>query len=186
MRAVFLGPPGSGKGTQAELLQSRLGITTIGTGDILRDAVNRSTPLGKQVKSYLEAGQLAPDDLVNQVIAELLRRPDRPDKFVLDGYPRNANQAAALDRLLKENKLKLTAVVHFVIDEDVVIRRMLARKRSDDDENVIRNRMKVYNESALGLVNYYRKQGILHEVKADTDKELLYVTIASLLLSPKR
>lgn len=186
MRAVFLGPPGSGKGTQAELLHSRLGVTIIGTGDILRDAVNRNTPLGNQVKSYLEAGQLAPDDLVNELIAELLRRKDRPEAFLLDGYPRNANQAAALDRVLKELKLKLTAVVHFVIDEEVVVRRMLARQRSDDDEKVIRNRMKIYHDSALGLVNYYRKQGILHEVKADTDKEHLYVTIASLLLSSKR
>jgi adenylate kinase len=186
MRAVFIGPPGSGKGTQAELLHSRLGLTVIGTGEILRDEMSRRTALGNQVKSYIDSGRLAPDDLVNAVVAERLRRADRPAAFILDGYPRNANQASALDAVLKEQKLKLTAVIHFLIDEDVVVRRMLARQRSDDDEKVIRNRMKEYRESVAGLVNYYRKLSILHEVQADADKERLYVTIASLLLSSKR
>lgn len=186
MRAVFIGPPGSGKGTQADLLHSRLGAAIIGTGEILRDEMSRHTPLGSQAKSYIDSGRLAPDDLVNAVVAERLRRADRPAAFILDGYPRNSNQAAALDRVLKEQKLKLTAVIHFLIDEDVVVRRMLARQRSDDDEEVIRNRMKEFRESVRDLVNYYRKQGILHEVQADADKERLYVTIASLLLSSKR
>jgi adenylate kinase len=185
MRAVFIGPPGSGKGTQAENLKSRLGLTIIGTGEILREAVSLNTPLGNRVKSYLKAGQLAPDDLVNAVVAERLRRSDRPEKFVLDGYPRNAQQAAALDKVLKEQKLKLTAVIHFVIDEDVVLQRMLARKRDDDDEQVIRERLKIYRESAPELVKHYRKQGILHEVNADADKEHLFGTIVSFLQSTK-
>jgi adenylate kinase len=119
-------------------------------------------------------------------VAERLRRGDRPAAFILDGYPRNANQASALDAVLKEQRLKLTAVIHFLIDEDVVVRRMLARQRSDDDEKIIRNRMKEFRESVPDLVNHYRKQSILHEVQADADKERLYVTIASLLLSSTR
>jgi adenylate kinase len=186
MPAVFIGPPGSGKGTQAELLRVRLGIATIGTGDILRDAVAQGSKLGKQVKPYLEAGDLAPDNLVNAVVAELLRRPDQPERLVLDGYPRNAAQAAAFDAVLREQKLRLTAVIHFVIEEDVVIRRMSARKRSDDGEKVIRERLKVYRENSPELVAHYRKQKVLHEVQADADIERLYVTVASILLSAKR
>src|SRR5262249_25561348 len=162
-------PPGSGKGTQAELLKSRLGIATIGTGDILRDAVAQNSKLGKQVRPYLESGQLAPDSLVNAVVAERLRRPERPRRFVLDGYPRNAAQAAAFDGVLKDLKLKLTAVIHFVIDEEVVIRRMLARKRADDNEGTIRERLKVYRESARELVAHYRKQRLVRDVQADAE-----------------
>lgn len=185
MPAVFIGPPGSGKGTQADLLKTRLGIATIGTGDILREAVSQGTKLGKQVRPYLEAGDLAPDNLVNAVVAELLHRPDRPQRLVLDGYPRNAAQAIAFDSVLKELKLRLTAVIHFVIEEEVVIRRMSARKRSDDGEKTIRERLKVYRENAPELVAHYRKQKVLHEVQADVDIERLYVTVASILLSAK-
>ena len=99
MRLVFLGPPGSGKGTQARLLNDRLGLAVIGTGDILRDAVRRGTPLGKQVQAYLFSGRLAPDDLVNEVVAELFRRPDHPSRFVLDGYPRTLPQAVSITRI---------------------------------------------------------------------------------------
>lgn len=186
MPAVFIGPPGSGKGTQAELLKNRLGIATIGTGDVLRDAAARGTKLGKQVKPYLDAGRLAPDELVNALVVDLLRTPDRSGRLVLDGYPRNAAQAVAFDSVLKELKLKLGAVIHFVIDEEVVIRRMLARKRADDDEETIRERLRVYRDSSRELVAHYRKQRLVRDVQADADIEHLYVTIASILLSAKR
>jgi adenylate kinase len=186
MRAVFIGPPGSGKGTQAELVKERLGIAVIGMGDILREAISQGAPLGKQVKSYMDAGQLAPDNLVNAVVAERMRRADRPERFVLDGYPRNAAQAVAVDAVLKEAGLGLTAVVHFLIDEEVVIRRMLARKRADDDEQTIRHRLQVYRQTARELIDHYRNQGIVRDVQADADREHLYVSVASVLLSAKR
>src|SRR5260370_12449655 len=102
MRVVFGGPPGSGKGTQAKLLGERLGLAYIGTGDILREAIVNGTELGKKVAPLLAAGQLVPDSLVNDLIAELLRRPGRPERFITDGYPRTVAQAIAFDSLLKD------------------------------------------------------------------------------------
>ncbi len=123
MRLILLGPPGSGKGTQAQLLCQRLRLTHISTGDILRDAVSRGTELGKQAQPYMTAGRLAPDALVNGIVAERFRRDDRPERFVLDGYPRTIAQAESLDSVLKEHGLGLTAVVSLVVlDEDIVQR----------------------------------------------------------------
>jgi adenylate kinase len=127
MRLILLGPPGSGKGTQAKLLTSRLGLLHISTGDILRDAVQQGTPLGRQVESYLTSGQLVPDDLVNELVAERFRRDDRPDRFVLDGYPRTLPQAASFDQVLRQQFLDLTAVLLLVVDDEEIIRRMAGR-----------------------------------------------------------
>lgn len=128
MRLILLGPPGSGKGTQAELLCQRLGLTHISTGDILRDAVKRKTDLGKQAKEYMNAGQLVPDALVNGVVAERFRRADRPMQFVLDGYPRTIAQAEALDPVLQVQGLGLTAVVALVVPDEEIVRRLTGRR----------------------------------------------------------
>ena len=111
MRVILIGPPGSGKGTQAKLLTRKLGLTHISTGDILRQAVKENTPAGKQAAPYVKAGELVPDELVNAIGAERLRRPERPTSFVMDGYPRTPRQAAAFDDVLKQQNLPLTAVV---------------------------------------------------------------------------
>src|ERR1700693_5229973 len=108
MRLILIGPPGSGKGTQAKLLSTRLGLAQIGTGDILREAVRQNTPLGKKAEPYIQNGQLVPDDLVNEVVTERFRRDDRPDRFVLDGYPRTLAQAASFDTVLRQQFLDLT------------------------------------------------------------------------------
>jgi adenylate kinase len=185
MRAVFVGPPGSGKGTQAKLLRERLGLAYIGTGDILRDARDRGTEWGKKVAPLLAAGQLVPDSLVNDLIAELLRRPDAPKEFILDGYPRTTTQAVALDGLLRELGLDLRAVVHFKIDEDVVVRRLVGRlaqeRRLDDGEETVRHRLRVFRDTSRELLDHYRKQGIVHDVEAEDTIENLYTTIANLL-----
>src|SRR5262245_44313217 len=128
MRLILLGPPGSGKGTQAQLLCQRLNLTHISTGDILRDAVSRGTDLGRQAKSYMTAGQLVPDALVNGVVAERFRRPDRPESFVLDGYPRTLAQAESLDAVLKEQGLALTAVVSLVVPDEEIVARLSGRR----------------------------------------------------------
>jgi adenylate kinase len=128
MRLVLVGPPGCGKGTQADLLVQRLGVTYVGTGDILREAIRRGTPMGKRVEPLMKQGLLVPDPEVNDVVAELFRGPDRPDCFVMDGYPRTYSQAIAFDALLRQQFLTLDAVVNLTIPDDEVIRRISGRR----------------------------------------------------------
>jgi len=181
MRVVFIGPPGSGKGTQAKLLQKRLGVNYIGTGDLLRDEVLQGTDLGRRVEPYLHEGRLVPDNLVNDIVAELLRRPDRPPRFVMDGYPRTVEQARSFDSFLHEQGLELTAVIHFLIDENEVIRRLSGRQRSDDSEHTVRHRLQVFRDTMRQLVEHYRQKGLLHEIQAMDSVENLYQKIIDIL-----
>jgi adenylate kinase len=127
MRLVLVGPPGSGKGTQAELLVKRLGLAYVGTGDILRDAIRRQTATGKQVEPLIKQGLLVPDTIVNDVVAELFRGDGRPERFVMDGYPRTLAQAVAFDALLRQQFLQLDAVVSLTIADDEVVKRISGR-----------------------------------------------------------
>lgn len=128
MRLVLVGPPGSGKGTQATRLVERLGLTYVGTGDILREAIRLRTPAGLVVEPLLKRGLLAPDPLVNEVVAELFRGPMRPERFVLDGYPRTYAQAVAFDALMRQEFLKLDAVINLAIDDEDVVKRISYRR----------------------------------------------------------
>jgi len=128
MRLVLVGPPGSGKGTQAERLVHEFGLAYIGTGIMLRDAIARGTETGKLVEPLLKQGLLAPDQLVNDVVAELFNSPGRPTCFVMDGYPRTLSQAIAFDALLKQQRLTLDAVVNLTIPDDDVVRRISGRR----------------------------------------------------------
>ena len=128
MRLVLVGPPGSGKGTQAKLLVKRLGLISIGTGDILRDAIRRETPIGKIVGPMMAQGLLVPDPIVNDVVAELFRGSNRPEHFIMDGYPRTLAQAVALDALLRQQFLNLDAVVYLEISDDDVVKRIGGRR----------------------------------------------------------
>jgi adenylate kinase len=127
MRLILLGPPGSGKGTQAKLLCQRLGLAHISTGDILREAVRLKTPAGRLAQPYLDSGQLVPDDFVNEMVAERFRRDDRPEKFVLDGYPRTLAQAASFDQVLLQEFLSLDAVIQLKVDVEEIVRRLSGR-----------------------------------------------------------
>lgn len=127
MRLILLGPPGSGKGTQAKLLCERLHLEHIGTGDILREAIRRETPLGLQARPYVEGGLLVPDELVNDLVADRFRREDRPEKFVMDGYPRTLPQAASFDLVLRQEHLDLNAVVFLLVEDEEIIRRVTGR-----------------------------------------------------------
>jgi adenylate kinase len=127
MRLILLGPPGCGKGTQAQLLCQRNGLEHIGTGDILRDAVRKKTPAGLRAQPFIETGLLVPDDLVNELIAERFDRADRPGRFVLDGYPRTRSQAEAFDKVLRRYKLKLDAAVLIQVDDEEIVRRLAGR-----------------------------------------------------------
>jgi adenylate kinase len=181
MRLVFLGPPGSGKGTQARLLSERLGLKAIGMGDILREAVRGGTHLGKQVEQYLESGRLAPDDLVNEVVADLFRREDRPTKFVLDGYPRTLPQAASFDRVLRQAGQDLSCVALFTVPDEELVRRLggrrLAEGRADDTAETVRKRLDVYRSNMAPLVEHFRREGLLHEIDATAAVETVYRAI---------
>lgn len=128
MRLVLVGPPGSGKGTQAKLLTERFGLRDVGTGDILREAIKNRTPTGKQAEPYLKTGKLVPDDTVNSLIADLFHSKERPTQFVLDGYPRTVSQAIWFDEFLKSEKLALDAVIFFCVNDDEVVRRISGRR----------------------------------------------------------
>ena len=167
-RLLLLGPPGAGKGTQASRLVSQLGIPQISTGDMFREAVAAGTDLGRQLKQTMDRGELVSDEIVIAVTGERLDREDAGEGFILDGFPRTVAQAEALDGLLEGMGTKLERCVALVVDEEAVIQRLLKRAeiegRSDDNEETIRNRMRVYREQTEPLVAYYRERGVLAEV----------------------
>lgn len=177
MRLVLLGMPGAGKGTQAKLLVERLKLTYIGTGEILRDAIKRQTPMGQAVEPLMKAGKLVSDHIVNDVVAELLRAPNRPEQFVTDGYPRTYAQTVSFDALLRLEYLNLTAVINLTIDDDEVVRRMLSRGRADDKEETIRQRLKEFHDNNDKIVEYYRRCGLLKDVPAIGAVEDIYANI---------
>lgn len=127
MRVILLGPPGSGKGTQAKLLCERLGLSHIGTGDILRESVRLGTPAGRLAEPFVVNGKLVPDDLVNELVADRFRRDDRPERFVMDGYPRTIAQASSFDQVLRQQFLDLCGVVLLVVEDGEIIRRLSGR-----------------------------------------------------------
>ena len=127
MRLMLVGPPGSGKGTQAKLLCERLGLAYIGTGDILREAVRIKTVAGRRAEPFVVSGRLVPDDLVNEMVADRFRREDRPENFILDGYPRTLTQAASFSQVLRQQFLNLDAVVVLTVDDEEIVRRLSGR-----------------------------------------------------------
>ncbi|MBF6464977.1 adenylate kinase [Nocardia beijingensis] len=155
MRVVLLGPPGAGKGTQAVLLSEKLGVPHISTGDLFRANISQQTPLGREAQKYMDAGDLVPSDVTNRMVEARVNEPDAANGFVLDGYPRTVDQADALEKILKDMNTKLDAVLRFVVPEDTVVERMLARGRADDNEGVIRNRLRVYREETEPLLDHY-------------------------------
>ena len=154
-RVVLVGPPGAGKGTQAATLSDKLGVPHISTGDLFRAHIGEETEFGRRVKGYLDAGQLVPDELTNELVRERLAEPDAQSGFVLDGFPRNVSQADLLKKILAETEDDLDAVIEIAVDEDHLIDRLLARGRADDTEDVIRNRLVVYRSETAPLLDYY-------------------------------
>jgi len=164
LRAILLGAPGSGKGTQAERLAAALGVPAVSTGEMLRQAVAQGSELGARVESVMAAGALVDDALMAEVVRARLGREDARHGFLLDGYPRTPGQAADLDRLLEQQQAGLDAVVLLEVPEEVLVRRSLARKRADDQEEVVRERQRVYRESTEPLIGLYERRGLLHRV----------------------
>ena len=173
MRIIFLGPPGSGKGTQAKLLSDRLGVPAISTGEILREAVRLGTPLGLRAKAVMEAGELVSDDLMISLIQDRLAKPDASRGFLLDGFPRTAQQALALEQLLSGNGQALSSVVNLSVPDAVVVDRLHGRAveqgRMDDRPETILERLRVYQEKTEPLVDFYRGRRLLNDVNGMGD-----------------
>ncbi len=204
LTVVFLGPPGAGKGTQAERLKKEYNFYHISTGDILREAVSRGTELGKIAKKYMDEGKLLPDDLIVGIIEEKIKEVGDVN-VILDGFPRTVGQAEALDRLLEKLGRRLDAVILFDISDEEVIRRLSGRRidpktgkvyhvefnpppegieviqRDDDREEVIKKRLQVYHSQTAPLVEYYRKKNKLFVVDAGKPPEDVYKQIKSVL-----
>ena len=156
MRLVLVGPPGAGKGTQASLLAERLDVPHISTGDLFRANLSEMTPLGVEAKRYMDAGDLVPDEVTCRMVQSRIMQDDAGKGFILDGFPRTLPQADALDAMLDELGVTLDAVVEFAVADEVVVERLLGRGRSDDTEDVIRNRQKVYRDETAPLLDHYR------------------------------
>jgi len=167
MYLMILGAPGSGKGTQGKLLAEHLKVPEVSTGELLRTAVKQGTPLGKQAKTYMDRGELVPDEIILALIREILDAKGVRG-MMMDGFPRNVPQAQAVDRLLGEKKARVDRVVLLDVSEDELIRRLLARAakegRSDDNLESIKTRLKVYHDQTQPLISYYEKQGVVRRV----------------------
>lgn len=199
MIIVFLGPPGSGKGTQAKLLSEKHGFVHISTGDLLRNAVKKGTDLGRKAKEYMERGELVPDELIVALIEEVL---PKEGGVILDGFPRTVPQALALDKMLERQGKRVSKVLLFDVPEEIIVERLAGRlscpncgavyhhvynppkedevcdrcgtklvQREDDREEVVRNRVRVYREQTQSLIDFYRERGIIFSLDATKSVE---------------
>lgn len=167
-RLVLLGPPGAGKGTQAVRIAERLAVPAISTGDIFRSNIKNGTELGRRVQDITASGALVPDELTNELVRDRLAQADATDGFLLDGYPRNVAQVAALDEILAVSGREVGVALELTVDPQVVVERLLKRAqiegRVDDTEDVIRHRLDVYAEQTAPISQVYAARGVLVQV----------------------
>ena len=207
----MFGPPGAGKGTQANYLVKCFKLYKISTGDLLREEIKNSTVLGNKIKSIIDKGLFVSDDIINDLIKKVLFDKKVGNRLIFDGYPRNLNQARELDLLIKKNNQKISCVLSFDVDKESVIKRILGRqicsncgmifneyfdtatkenhncdnkflhKRSDDTENTIRSRFEAYLEKALPILNFYKKQNLLHQINGMAKIDDIYKKIRGII-----
>ena len=174
MRLILLGPPGAGKGTQASNLVEKFGIVQLSTGDMLRAATAAGTPVGVHAKEVMARGELVPDDIVVEIVADRISQPDAHNGFILDGFPRTVPQAEALDRMLHQKKLDLDAVIELKVDEGILLKRIQKRAaemaargealRADDNAEALHKRLEAYRRQTAPLIAFYADKGILRTV----------------------
>lgn len=180
-RLIFLGPPGAGKGTQALKLAQEAQLAHISTGDILRQAVAEQTPLGQQADAFMSRGDLVPDELVLGLVKARLGKDDAQPGWILDGFPRNAAQAEALEQLLANIDQSSDCTVNFEVPDDVLVKRLLQRGRKDDTEAVIRHRLGVYREQTAPLIAFYKSRDKLLSIDGDAEVETVATSLRQLL-----
>jgi adenylate kinase len=168
MRLIFMGPPGAGKGTQAQLVAERYSIPAISTGDIFRKNVSEGTELGVEAQRFMDAGEYVPDELTNLMVRNRIDEADAERGFLLDGYPRTLSQVEELDGMIKHTGHVLDAVVVLTVDKEELVQRLLQRAetegRADDTEDVVRRRQEVYEDQTAPLIDVYRDRGLMIEV----------------------
>ena len=193
MRIVLLGPPGSGKGTQAAILAEALRVPVVSTGELFRAHADNGTPLGRTVAAFAKAGDLVPDDVTVAMVVERLAQPDCRSGYLLDGFPRTIGQAEQLGGELAARGAHLDAVVELAVDEDELIRRMSQRRvhvdgawhvRDDDRPETVRHRLEVYRELTAPLVHFYATEGVLRRVDADGDVDAVAARVMAALGTP--
>ena len=187
MRFILMGPPGAGKGTQAEFLVDQFQIPQLSTGDMLRAAVREGNELGILAKQTMERGDLVPDELVLNIIAERIQAPDCANGFILDGFPRTVGQAHALDNMLKKLGLTLDVAINLNVPNKVLFQRIEARARAagtaraDDNAETLKNRIEVYTEQTLPIIDHYRAKGLLETVDGTATPESVTATLMVIL-----
>jgi adenylate kinase len=174
---VLMGAPGAGKGTQAKILQETLGLPQVATGDLFRENLKNETELGKLAKTFMDKGELVPDEVTVAMVRDRLSRPDCAGGAILDGFPRTPAQAASLDKLLEEFNGHINIVPFINVNQDALIERLLKRAdiegRADDNEETIRTRMRVYREQTAPLLNYFEEKGLLVEIDGSRSIEIV-------------
>lgn len=187
-RLLIMGPPGAGKGTQAELVAKRFGVPAISTGDIFRANIAARTPMGVEVQRYLDAGEYVPDSITNEMLRARLGEADAAEGFLLDGYPRTLSQVEFLDSVLADSGTELDHVIELTVDVDEVVERLHKRAqeegRSDDSEEVIRRRQEVYLEQTAPLIAVYDKRGIVFRIDGMGTVEDVAARVADAVSQP--
>lgn len=181
MNIILVGPPGSGKGTQAENIIKDYKVAHISPGDMLRKHKKDGTELGMKANEYMQKGELVPDEIVVKMIEQRISEDDCKGGFMLDGFPRSLSQAKALDEMLEKQNMEKPVIINIVVSEDELVDRLLKRGRADDNEETIKSRLKVFNGQTSPVIEYYSEKGSVHEINGVGSIEGIYAEIKKVL-----